>query len=145
MFGVAVDTRTHPQNRMARILVFEKRLLVAIMLECALIDFGYRVLGPTEILKAAIYLAATEHIDAAIVDTNIDGQIAEAVADKLMERGIPFVFIIGRGRMFNLYYSAILRLQKPFTIDDLQRTITRLSSSRLLLRNISKYGQISAA
>ena len=145
MFGVAVDTRIHPQDRMARILVVEAKPLVAIMLESALSDFGYHVLGPVENLKAATYLAATEHIDAAVVDTNIDGQIAEAVAVKLMERGIPFVFINGRIRMFSLHYSAIPRLQKPFTIDDLQRTITRHGSSRLLLRNIPKYGQISAA
>ncbi len=145
MFGLAVDTRIHLQDTTARILVVEAESLVAIVLESALSNFGYHVLGPVENLKAATYLAATEHIDAAVVDTNIDGQIAEAVADKFMERGIPFVFINGRIRMFSLHYSAIPRLQKPFTIDDLQRTITRLGSSRLLLRNIPKYDQFSAA
>ena len=95
------------------------------MLESSLSNFGYHVLGPVENPQATIYLATTEHIDAAIVDTNIDRQIAEAVADRLMERGIPFVYINIRARMFNLYYSAIPRQQKHFTIDDLQRTITR--------------------
>jgi len=62
MFGVAVDTRIHLQDTMARILVFEKGPPVAIMLENALIDFGYHVLGPIENLKASIYLAATSFV-----------------------------------------------------------------------------------
>jgi DNA-binding response OmpR family regulator len=144
MFDVAVDTRIHPQDGMARSLVVEAEPLVAIVLESALTDLGYQVLGLVKILKAATYLAATKHIDAAVVDTNIGGQIAEVVADKLIERAIPIVFIIGRSRMFSLHYSAIPRLQKPFTIDDLYRAITRLGSSRLL-RNVPKCDQISAA
>jgi len=62
MLGIAVDTRTHPQNRMARILVVEAEPLVAIMLESALSNFGYYVLGPVENIKAAIYLAATSFV-----------------------------------------------------------------------------------
>jgi DNA-binding response OmpR family regulator len=141
MFDVAVDTRIQPQDTPARILVAEIEPLFAIMLESSLSDFGYHVLGPVENPQAAIYLAATEHIDAAIVDTNIDGQIAEVVADRLIERNIPFVFITDRACMFSLNYSTIPRLQKPFTIDDLHRTIMGLSSSRSLPRNIRKYGQ----
>jgi hypothetical protein len=56
-------------------------------------------------------------------------------------RNIPFVFITDRTRMFSLNYSTIPRLQKPFMIDDLHRTIMGLSSSRSLPRNIRKYGQ----
>lgn len=145
MFDVAVDTRIHPQDTPAKILVVEVEPLFAIMLESSLSDFEYHVLGPVENPQATIYLATTEHIDAAIVDTNIDRQIVEAAADRLMERGIRFVYINSRARMFNLYYSAIPRQQKYFTIDDLQRIITRLSSSRSLLRNIPNYGQLSAA
>ncbi|MEI7806670.1 MAG: response regulator [Hyphomicrobiales bacterium] len=76
-----------------RVLVVEDEPLVAIMLEEALRDFGYAVVGPVENLKSAIQLAATERIDTAIVDINIDGQVATTVADRLMERGIPFLFV----------------------------------------------------
>jgi hypothetical protein len=36
MYGVAVDTRIHLQDTMARVLVVEAEPLVAIVLECAL-------------------------------------------------------------------------------------------------------------
>jgi DNA-binding response OmpR family regulator len=108
--------------------------LIAIMLEDALSDFGYHVIGPAENLKAAVYLAATENLDAAVVDINIDGEIAEAVADKLMERGIPFVFISGRFRAFKLTFGGIPLLQKPFTSDDLHSTIMRLLQGETINR-----------
>jgi DNA-binding response OmpR family regulator len=126
MFSIAAGGRVYGQDSTARILVVEEEPTIAIMLDDALSDFGYHVLGPVENLKAAIYLAATEHIDAAVVDSNFDGQIADAVADKLTERGIPFVFVNGHIRMFSLNYCEIPPLQKPFTTDDLQRTIMRL-------------------
>jgi two-component SAPR family response regulator len=96
------------------------------MLHDALSDFGYHVLGPVENLEAAIYLAATEKIDAAVVDPNFDGQTADAIADKLFERGIPFVFVDGHSRVFSHNNCEIPPLQKPLTTDKLQRAITRL-------------------
>ena len=126
MLSVAAVTRGHALDSRARILVVEEEPIVAIMLDDALNEAGYHVLGPVENLKAAIHLAATESIDAAVVDTNIDGQIAEGVTDKLMERGIPFVFIDSHARLINLRYSEIGQLQKPFTIENLHLTITRL-------------------
>jgi len=89
MFGVAVDTRIHLQDTMARILVVQEEPLVAIMQESALSDFGYHVLEPIENIKAAIHLAAMEHIDAVVVDTNIDGQIAEAELLTVFRISIP--------------------------------------------------------
>lgn len=130
MISMGADTGVQPQDRAARILVVEEEPLVAIMLEDALGDFGYHVLGPVENPKAAIFLAETEHIDAAVVDTNIDGQIAESVADKLMERGIPFAFVSDRLGMFKFDCADIPRLPNPFTVDDLQRIVMRLLSSR---------------
>ena len=126
MISVATATNGHALDTQARILVVEEKPIVAIMLDDALNDAGYHVLGPVENLKAAIHLAATEYIDAAVVDTNIDGQIAEGVTDKLMERGIPFVFIDSNARVINLRYSEIGQMQKPFTIENLHHTIARL-------------------
>lgn len=108
-----------------RVLVVEDEPLVAIMLEEALRDFGYAVVGPVENLKSAIQLAATERIDTAIVDINIDGQVATTVADRLMERGIPFLFVSGYARELGLRYRGIPLLSKPFTFTDLHHAIER--------------------
>jgi len=126
MLNVTADTQICLQDKTARILVVEEEPSVAIMLDEALSDFGYHVLGPVENLKAAVYLAEMEHIDAAVVDSNIDGRIAEAVTDKLMERGIPFVFVDSHTRIFSSPYCAMPLLKRPFTADDLHRAIMRL-------------------
>jgi DNA-binding response OmpR family regulator len=113
-----------------RILVVEDEPLIAIMLEEALSDFGYTVVGPVENLKAAIHLAATERIDTAVVDINIDGHLADAVADKLIERGIPFMFVTGYARQLGLRYSNVPLLKKPFSFDDLHRAVRSLLENK---------------
>jgi DNA-binding response OmpR family regulator len=125
-FDHTTMVNTATEGPAARILVVEEEPLIAMMLEDALSDFGYHVVGPAENLKAAVYLAAIENLDAAVVDINIDGEIAEAVAGKLMERSIPFVFIGGRFRKIKLDSGGIPLLQKPFTCDDLHSAIMRL-------------------
>jgi DNA-binding response OmpR family regulator len=113
-----------------RVLVVEDEPLIAMMLGDTLSDIGYSVVGPVENLKSAIHLAATERIDTAVVDINIDGQIADTVADKLMERGIPFLFVTGYPRKLGLRYSAIPLLRKPFSVGDLHRAVEDLLQTR---------------
>ena len=96
-----------------RVLVVEDEPLVAIMLEDALQDFGYQVVGPVENLKAAIQLAASERLDAAVLDINIDGTISEAVADQLMARSIPFLLVSGYQRDLGLRFGNVPLLRKP--------------------------------
>jgi DNA-binding response OmpR family regulator len=112
-----------PSAAVCRILVVDDEPMVAIMLEDALQEFGYQVVGPVENLRSAVQLAGSERLDAAIVDINIDGQMSDAIADKLMERGIPFIFVSGYPRTNGLRYSNVPLLRKPFSVEDLQRAI----------------------
>ncbi len=109
-----------------RVLVIEDEALVGMMIEDFLGDFGYSVVGPIENLQAAILLAATEQIDVAVVDINISGQVATAVADKLIEREIPFLFISGYEKMRGTRYASIPFLRKPFTPEDLHDAVERV-------------------
>jgi DNA-binding response OmpR family regulator len=109
-----------------RVLVLEDEAFIAMMLEDMLTESGYEVIGPIENLKSAIHLAASEQIDLAIVDINIDGQVADKVADKLMERRIPFLFVSGQEKTLGLRYGAIPLLRKPFLPEDLDDAIARL-------------------
>ena len=106
-----------------RVLVIEDEALVGMMIEDFLGDFGYSVVGPIENLQSAILLAATEKIDVAVVDINISGQAATAVADKLIERGIPFLFISGYEKMRGTRYASIPLLRKPFEPEDLHDAV----------------------
>ena len=109
-----------------RVLVVEDEALVGITMEDFLGDFGYSVVGPIENMQAAILLAATEKIDVAVVDINISGQVATAVADKLIEREIPFLFISGYEKMRGSRYASIPLLRKPFEPEDLRDAIERV-------------------
>ena len=62
------------------VLVVEDEPIIGMTIENFLGDLGYSVVGPIENLKAAVLLAATEQIDVAVVDINISGQVATAVA-----------------------------------------------------------------
>jgi two-component SAPR family response regulator len=142
--GIVFDRASHAGVRLrhspTRILVVESEPQLAIILDSAISDFGYHVVGPIENLKAATYLAATERIDAAVVDTTIDGTVAKYVADRLLARRIPFVFVDSHVPMSGMRYHAIPRLLKPFTIDDLHRTIVQL----LKFRNPSERPAVTA-
>jgi DNA-binding response OmpR family regulator len=109
-----------------RVLVIEDEALVGMMIEDFLGYFGYSVVGPIENLQAAILLAATEQIDVAVVDINIAGQVATAVADKLIEREIPFLFVSGYEKMRGTRYASIPFLRKPFTPEDLHDAVERV-------------------
>lgn len=109
-----------------RVLVVDDEPMVAILLEDALEDFGYQVVGPVENLRSAVQLAATERLDAAIVDINLDGQVSDAVAEKLQARGIPFLFVSGYERNTSLRFSGAPLLRKPFSVEDLHKAIDAL-------------------
>jgi DNA-binding response OmpR family regulator len=108
-----------------RVLVLEDDAFVAIMLEDMLTESGYEVIAVGN-LKSAIQLAASEQIDFAIIDINIDGQVAYKVADNLTERHIPLLFVSGQDKQLGLRYGAIPLLRKPFLPEDLNDAIKRL-------------------
>lgn len=98
-----------------RILLVEDEALVAMMVEDMLRDFGATVAGPAHALAQALEFAATEALDAALLDVNLGGEPVYPVAEELARRGIPFAFASGYGE------SGIAEgfrdrpvLQKPF-------------------------------
>lgn len=126
MLSIAGDTHVYKQVGAARILVVEEDPSVAIMLDDALNDCGYHVLGPVENIEAAVYLAATEKIDAAVVDPNFGGTIVDTIADRLFERGVPFVFVNRHRRLGDHSRREITPLRKSFATDDLEYTVARM-------------------
>jgi CheY-like chemotaxis protein len=117
-----------------RILVVEDEMLIALLLEEALQSLGCIVVGPVSKLDAALRLATGEELDAAVLDVNIRGGQVFAAAEKLVDRGIPFVLASG-------YSDWILpeamqgkpRLTKPFTLRELEHEVRQLCHRRIEL------------
>ncbi len=60
-----------------------------------LTDSGYEVVGPVGRLDKAVAMARDASFDMALLDANLHGERVFPVADILIERGVPFVFLTG--------------------------------------------------
>ena len=82
-----------------RLLVVEDDAFVALMLEAILEGFGCDVVGVAGTLARGLEYAGDEAlaIDGAVLDINLGGEKVFPVAERLMARGVPFIFCTGYG------------------------------------------------
>lgn len=80
-----------------KVLVLEDDPLFAMVLEGMLQDLGCEVHGPFSELDdaEAMIRANRDHIDLAILDINIHGDMSYGLAAQLLELDIPFFFCTG--------------------------------------------------
>ncbi len=116
-----------PNGALPRIFVVEDEYLIRMLLEDMLADLGYTIAATAGNLTEASALAETVEFDLAILDVNIEGDQEFPVADILMARGKPFVFVTGYGgHGLPEAYRGRPALQKPFQIEDLKKTLAAL-------------------
>jgi CheY-like chemotaxis protein len=121
----------HENASALRILVVEDEMLVALLLQTLLEEFGHRIVGPVAQLDAAIEMAEREPVDLAILDVNINGAEVYPVAATLQSRNIPFLFVTGYGRTsLREPYRNRPALQKPYRSDDLRHAIAEVVGTR---------------
>ena len=113
-----------------RLLVVEDELAVATSLAAALEALGSTVVGPVPSVETALEAIDGESsIDAAIVDVNLGGVMAYAVADRLLARDIPFVFTSGYGTdALRKRYPQIGNCQKPYLVGQIEDALARAIS-----------------
>jgi CheY-like chemotaxis protein len=117
-----------------RVLVVEDEAILSQFLVDVLADGAYRIIGPSATLSAALRLATEESIDVALLDVNVGGTRVTEVADKLLERRIPFLFVTGSERLSEQRFAKIPILRKPFLADDLFGGIAAVLPARLRVR-----------
>lgn len=81
-----------------RVLVVEDEVLVSWVAQDMLADLGCVVVGPASSVEQALATIASTALDAAVVDINLNGHLSYPVADALIARGVPFVFVTGYDR-----------------------------------------------
>jgi CheY-like chemotaxis protein len=77
------------------VLIVEDEYLIAIDLGSTLREQGANVIGPAASVDEALELIAHNHIDCAVLDINLQGELVYAVADSLRNAGIPYIFATG--------------------------------------------------
>ena len=117
------------------LIVDDDDLLVELFID-ALADQAIHIIGPARTLSAALHFATHEPIDVGLLDVNVGGALVTPVADKLLERNVPFLFVTGYGALSDARFGKILTLKKPFMIDDLFGGITALLPARLRERRL---------
>jgi CheY-like chemotaxis protein len=113
-----------------RILVVEDEYLIAMSLADALENAGSVVVGPAPSVDKAIQTIDSEpHIDAAVVDVNLGGVLAYAVADRLIARKIPFVFTSGyEDNVLRSRYSEVKSCPKPYLFQAMEEALVEAMS-----------------
>jgi two-component SAPR family response regulator len=107
-----------------RILVVEDEMMISMLLEDMLAEFGCIPVGPVAKVEPALKLIESVPFDAAILDVNLNGDETYPIADALAARAIPFVFASGyRASRLRDDYRGIPSLQKPFEQQELERTL----------------------
>lgn len=112
------------QNEL-RVLVVEDEMLIGLLLEDMLIEYGAACVGPFASLAKALAAAAQDDFDIALVDMNLGEDRADDIAIRLARRGIPFALVSGSSEIPELGQAAVVR--KPFSFADIAETLTRLS------------------
>ena len=101
-----------------RVLIVEDEAMIAGLIESILRKGGWSVVGPVATLERALETIGRERFDAALLDVRINGHDAYAVADVLMRRRIPFIFVSGFTRkQMPPAYRHCACIAKPFTPD----------------------------
>jgi CheY-like chemotaxis protein len=121
----AGTTKARPK----RVMVVEDDCLTGLVMAEQLVELGYIVIGPATTVSEARHLANVASMDAAFLDLNLRGICADQVADILLQRQIPFLFITGYDRSPRGYENVAV-LTKPYQTADLRRAIEALVMQR---------------
>ena len=103
-----------------RVLIVEDEMLIALLIEDFLIEFGCSPTGPYGSVAQALDAIRDEQVDMAVLDVNLGGEMVYPVAEMLEGLHIPFLFLSGYGQEALRPGDTHWRVcTKPFTAKDL--------------------------
>jgi CheY-like chemotaxis protein len=113
-----------------KVLVVEDEMLIAMLIEDMLDEFGCKLVGPATSVPRALDLISKEQVEVAVLDLNLDGQDTYAIADALQRKKVPFIFATGYGSTgLRKEYGNLPVLQKPFQTKDLETALAQALAS----------------
>ncbi|WP_336492616.1 response regulator [Methylobacterium nigriterrae] len=113
-----------------RVLVVEDEYVIAMDIGRCLQEAGAVVAGPVPDAEQALALIEAAPLDAAVLDVNLRGEPVYVVADRLKERGVPYLFATGESQIADRSdYRSRPKLEKPILGTELVRAVGKLMSS----------------
>ena len=95
-------------------------------LKSALTEVGIDVAGPAATIAEAERLVAEHQPDVAVVDVNLNGEMAYDLIDWLHDRGVRVIVVSGYAVLQRSTDKAAAVLQKPFSVALLLATLRRV-------------------
>jgi DNA-binding response OmpR family regulator len=93
MFGETTPDQT---MRPPTVLIVEDDVQLGEAIGLCVEEAGYVVAGCARSVDAALATLDRRTVDAALLDINLQGELVYPVANALMEKGVPFVFVTGQ-------------------------------------------------
>lgn len=108
-----------------RAIVAEDSLLILVALEILLEQQGVRLVGQASTLAETLALADIGNFDIAILDIKLHDKMVFPAADRLRERGIPFIFTTGYSlaEIRSARFADVPIIQKPYDADALMALV----------------------
>jgi len=113
------------------VLIVEDEPLIAMMLEDFLDSLGHRIAGTAETVQEALTRVEEGGFDVAIIDVHLKGEHVWPVADRLSEKGVPFIVATG-GHISPPppEHADATVLAKPYTIDAIDPALDAACATR---------------
>lgn len=107
-----------------RVLIVEDEFLLAEEARRALEKLGAEVIGPTPRVDKAIDYLKSTHVDAAILDIYLAGELVFPVAEMLEDMGIPFVFASAYdASVIPTRFAGFVLCEKPIELERIARAL----------------------
>jgi PAS domain S-box-containing protein len=114
------------------ILLVEDEPTVSMMLADMIAEFGYPVDGPYNKYADAMRAAMAHDLSAAVLDVNVGGHKIYPLAELLLRRGVPFVFVTGYSAdSIDRRFAETTVLQKPIDPQMLRAVLLEPRSTSL--------------
>lgn len=113
-----------------RVLVVEDEYLIAMEMAHCLSAAGAEIVGPVANTEQALALIDAGPLDAAVLDVNLRSKAVYVVADRLRERGVPYLFATGEVQIADRSdYRSRPKLEKPILDTEFVLAVRRLVQS----------------
>ena len=118
--------RTNPLNG-ARVLIVEDEYYLAVDLSRSLSKAGAEVVGPVGTVEEADRLMCEWRPDCAVLDMNLRGEFAFALAKRLDDASVPFVVATGYNQSsLPDALKDVPRIEKPYSAREVVEKLANL-------------------